>query len=88
MENGQLRYLSTGLAPANVSFVSPKADVHPSASLRGVNVISEGAIVGTNATLRDCILWPGAKVADMAFLNRCIVRSGMTAEGVLNGKDV
>lgn len=88
VENGQLKYLADALAPANVSFVSPKADVHPSASLKGVNVISEGAVVGVNATLRDCILWPGAKVADLAFLNRCIVRSGMTAEGVLTGKDV
>ncbi len=88
VENGHLRYLSTGMTPANASFVSPKADVHPTASLRGVNVISEGASVGANATLRDCILWPGAKVADMAFLTRCIVRSGMTASGVLNGKDV
>ena len=88
VENGQLKYLATGMSAANVSFVSPTAEVDRSVSLKGVNVISEGAVVGANATLRDCILWPGARVESLAFLNRCIVRGGMTARGVLTGKDV
>lgn len=88
VENGQLKYLAMDSPAQHVSFVAPDAEVHPSATLRGVNVISSGAVVGSNATLRDCLVWPGGKVAALAYLTRCIVRGGMTAEGVLSGKDI
>lgn len=57
------------------------ATVSPGANLHGVNVIGEDCEVGPQADLTDCILWPGAKVAAGATLQRCIVRSGVTASG-------
>ncbi len=73
--------------PATVP-VSPDATVHSSAHLKGLNVISAGAIVEAGATLEHCILWPGAHVQKNARLQRCIVRRGMTASGDLNNADV
>jgi mannose-1-phosphate guanylyltransferase len=63
------------------SLVHPEARVHPSVKLNGSVVIGPRAEVGEGATLQDCILWPDAKVAAGANFNRCIVRSGMTAQG-------
>lgn len=68
--------------------ISPHAVIHPSARLKGLNIISEGATVGSGATLEDCILWPGAHVLNDAHLQRCIVRRGMTASGNLKNTDV
>ena len=68
--------------------VSPEALVHPTASLKGLNVVSAGAEVGADAVLDDCLLWEGARVAEGAQLRRCIVRRGMTAAGVLSDADV
>jgi len=68
--------------------ISSDAEVHPSAVLKGLNVISAAAAVGVGATLEDCILWRGARVADGAKLRRCIVRGGMVAEGVLENADI
>lgn len=68
--------------------VSPEARIHPSATLKGLNVIPPTAEVGAGAVLEDCILWTGARVADGAQLRRCIVRSGMVAQGVLENADV
>ncbi|WP_009965081.1 nucleotidyltransferase family protein [Verrucomicrobium spinosum] len=68
--------------------VHPDAHVHPSATLRGFNLISQQAQVGQNAALEDCLLWPGARVAPGAVLRRCIVRSGMEANGELANTDV
>jgi NDP-sugar pyrophosphorylase family protein len=68
--------------------VSLDAKVHPTAVLRGLNVISAAAEVGAGAVLEDCILWSGARVAESAKLRRCIVRSGMVAGGALKDCDV
>ncbi|CAN5913502.1 NDP-sugar synthase [soil metagenome] len=73
--------------PATVP-VSLRATIDPGAHLKGLNVISEGAIVEEGATLEDCILWPGAHVRKDARLQRCIVRRGMTASGDLQNTDV
>jgi mannose-1-phosphate guanylyltransferase/mannose-1-phosphate guanylyltransferase/phosphomannomutase len=68
--------------------VSLDAKVHPTAVLRGLNVISAAAEVGAGAVLEDCILWSGARVAESAKLRRCNVRSGMVAGGALKDCDV
>ena len=73
---------------SDLAAVSPEAQVHPTATLKGLNVISAGARVGVGAVLEDCILWPDARVADGAVLTRCIVRAGMTASGELTDSDV
>ena len=75
-------------ARAAWSPVHPGASVHPTASLRGVNLISEGAEVAEHAVLEDCVLWPHAKAAAGASLRRCIVRSGMEATGEQVNSDV
>jgi mannose-1-phosphate guanylyltransferase len=68
--------------------ISPDAEVHPTAVLKGLNVISAGAVVGAGAMLEDCILWGGARAADGAKLRRCIVRGGMVAGGILENADI
>ena len=64
-----------------------EAQVSPSATLRGTNVIGPGAIVGEGARIEDCILWPQANVAPGAQLRRCIVRSNVVAHGVHENHD-
>jgi mannose-1-phosphate guanylyltransferase len=68
--------------------VSPEARVHPTATLKGLNVIPPTAEVGAGAVLEDCVLWPGARVAEDARLRRCVVRGGMVARGLLENADV
>jgi mannose-1-phosphate guanylyltransferase/mannose-1-phosphate guanylyltransferase/phosphomannomutase len=68
--------------------ISLAAQVHSTAVLTGLNVISAGAVVGARAVLEDCVLWTGACVAEGTRLRRCIVRSGMVAKGTLENADV
>jgi mannose-1-phosphate guanylyltransferase/mannose-1-phosphate guanylyltransferase/phosphomannomutase len=75
-------------APLRVEPIAAGAEVHPTAVLRGLNVISAQAVVGAGATIEDCILWEGARVAEGATLRRCVVRRGMTARGALENADV
>ncbi|WP_050030667.1 sugar phosphate nucleotidyltransferase [Verrucomicrobium sp. BvORR034] len=75
-------------ARASWSPVHPEAQVHPSATLRGFNLISKHAQIGEHAELEDCLLWSDARVAPGAVLRRCIVRSGMEASGELTNTDV
>lgn len=56
-------------------------------TLTGTNVIGDGARVAPGAALQDCILWPHAVVESGARLDRCIVRSHVTASGVHTGTD-
>ena len=42
--------------------ISPKARIHPTCQLSGLNVISEGAVAEAESELTDCIVWPGASV--------------------------
>jgi ADP-glucose pyrophosphorylase len=37
------------------------------------NVIATGAYVSPSATLRDCVVWPGAHVPDECVLERVVV---------------
>lgn len=68
-----------GRAPA--AAVHELAQVSGSARLKGLNVISERAVVEAEAELEDCVIWPGARVVAGASLKRCIVRRGITASG-------
>jgi mannose-1-phosphate guanylyltransferase len=74
--------------PGLAAPIAPDAVLAPRTELAGWNVISGGAETGEDSRLEDCILWPGARVAAGARLRRCIVRSGMTAQGVLDDADV
>lgn len=64
------------------------ARIDPTAILRGLNVISAGAVVEERSEIEDCILWPGARVAGGARLRRCIVLDEHTARGDLADADV
>lgn len=68
--------------------VSPTARIHPTARLLGATVVGDNAEIGADAVLKDCIIWPEARVAEGADLKSCIVRSGMTARGTLCNADV
>lgn len=69
---------ATGVPPAAIH---SDARIAADARLTGVNVIGPGAEIGAGAVLEDCIIWPQAHVAPGANLCRCIVRSGICAEG-------
>lgn len=56
-------------------------------TLTGTNVIGTGAQVAAGAALQDCVLWPHAIVESGAKLERCIVRSHVTASGIHTGAD-
>lgn len=79
-----LHQLGTAPAPA----IHPGAQVSSEASLQGLNIIGDGAVVEAGAALEDCILWPGAVVASGAVLKQCIVRSGIRAQGAHTGTDL
>jgi mannose-1-phosphate guanylyltransferase len=59
--------------------IDPASEVAASATLVGLNVVGPGAVVEAGAVLRDCILWPRARVAAGVHLERCIVRSDVVA---------
>lgn len=79
-----LNQLGTAPAPA----IHLEAQVSPEATLRGLNVIGDGAVVEAGAKLEDCIVWPGAVIAANADLKQCIIRSGIRAEGPHAGTDL
>lgn len=68
--------------------VSPAAQIHPSALLKGLNIIPATATIGKGAVVEDSILWPEARILAESRVCRCIIRRGMTAEGVLENTDV
>ena len=70
------------------SLVHPDAIVHESAKLDGCTVVGPGVKIGEDTVLQDTILWPQSKVLPGANLTRCIVRSGMKADGQLVDADI
>ncbi len=68
--------------------VDPSAEIARDAVLEGLNIIGPRARVAAGARLRDCIVWPDAVIEPGADLRRCIIRSGMTATGAHEGKDI
>lgn len=67
---------------------SANSRIDPTASLLGCTVVGKGCEIGADATLEDCILWPGARVAPGARLKRCIIMEGDAAHGVVSGADL
>lgn len=68
--------------------IHPLAQVHPTATLIGHNVIGPHTIVEAGATLHDSLLWPHAYVKAGAHLLRTIVRSRITASGAYSDADL
>lgn len=56
------------------------AQVHPSAVLRGRNILGANAVVGKGAVLTDCILWDGAEVGQDVHLSEAILGTGARAQ--------
>lgn len=63
--------------------IASDATIDPTAEVRGCSSIGAGCEIGAGSLLDDTILWPGARIASHAHLNRCIVRSHRVAEGAL-----
>jgi mannose-1-phosphate guanylyltransferase len=67
--------------------------VHPAARLAkdcvvAGSVIGADCLVETGAVIRDSILWPGARIAAGAVLERCIVCSSGVIDGTHRGEDL
>lgn len=67
--------------------LDPGAQIESGAILRGTNVVGPGAVIESGAQLEDTIVWPGGRVVRGAELKRCIVRSGITAAGIVEDAD-
>lgn len=68
--------------------IHPSARIAAGAVLDGFCAVGAGVEIGDGATVRDSILWEGAKIASRACLEGCIVREGRHAEGTLRDADV
>lgn len=67
--------------------IDPAAHIEDGAVLRGINVVGAGTVIESGAQLEDSIVWPGGRVVRGAHLKRCIVRSGITAAGIVEDAD-
>ena len=68
-------------------WIHPSASIAPDARVLGASVVGAGARIGEEATLEDCILWPGAEIASRSALKGCIVRSSQVASGTAKNQD-
>lgn len=68
-------------------WVEPSAQVAPSARLTGATYVGAGATVEAGASLHDCVLWEGTRIASHSSLTRCIVTEGQTACGTHTDAD-
>ncbi len=60
----------------------PSARIGNNVSLNGATFIGPGAEVGEGASLHDCVLWNGAKVAAGSRLERCIITDHQHLDGI------
>jgi len=67
--------------------IDPAAKIEKGAVLRGINVVGAESVIESGAQLEDTIVWPGGRVVRGAVLKRCIVRSGVTAAGIVEDAD-
>ena len=65
-----------------------QSSVASDAKIDKSSYVGQNVRVGTCAVIENSILWSGAEVAAGANLQRCIVRSGETARGDLDGVDL
>ncbi len=75
---GGLRF-SHNPDPQWPQFVHSGARLGAGVKLSGMNAIGDGAEIGEQTELEDCILWPGSKTASRLYLRDCIVRSSVAA---------
>jgi mannose-1-phosphate guanylyltransferase len=57
------------------------AIIDPSAQLHGCTVVGRNCRVGSDAVLKDTILWPDAEITSQSRLEACIVRSRKKVTG-------
>jgi len=74
--------------PLGETAIHPLAQVHPTATLLGHNVIGPHTVVEAGAFLQDSLLWPQAYVRAGARLTRAIVRSRVSVSGSHENEDL
>jgi NDP-sugar pyrophosphorylase family protein len=72
---------------AGLEWVHPTARIGSGVTIEGATVLGAGSEVGDGVTLKDCILWKGAKIASGSLLERCIITTGKEASGVHTDAD-
>ncbi|HEX5177398.1 MAG TPA: sugar phosphate nucleotidyltransferase [Chthoniobacteraceae bacterium] len=66
----------------NTVWIDHSARVARDAKLSGVTAIGARAVIGARASLRDCIVWEGARIEEGSALDQCIV----TAHAQISGR--
>ncbi len=64
----------------NALWVGNDAEIAPTATLSGRNIIGQGAVVGAGASLTDCVVWDGARIGARAVLTEAIIGRGAAVE--------
>ena len=75
--HSELAKLSQKPAP----WVSPDAQIHPSAELLGACAVGANVRIGAGVVLEDSIVWENSVINGPSRLVRCIVTSGRNVEG-------
>ncbi len=60
--------------------ISPKAEIHKSLILNGINEIGDSCIIEDNVTLDNCLLWDNVTIKSGSSLKNCILASGVVIE--------
>ena len=68
--------------------IHPDAHIDPTASIDPFSIIGAGAEIGAHTKIESSIIWANAKVTPGTQLRRCIVRTGQSASGNLQGADI
>jgi mannose-1-phosphate guanylyltransferase len=70
------------------SRIASNVTIDPTAQLSGFYSVDSGCQIGSEATLENVILWPGAQIASRSSLHNCIIRTNRTVEGEHRDQDL
>lgn len=68
--------------------IHPSADISPDADIDDKSFVGRHAVIGQGARISNSLIWPNARVETNAALTNCIVRSGQSASGTLQDKNI
>ncbi|MES2569365.1 MAG: sugar phosphate nucleotidyltransferase [Verrucomicrobiota bacterium] len=76
------------LANGSLDWIDPSARIASSAQVTGASAIGAGVTIGANASLHDCIVWEGARIAEGSLLNQCVITADAEVHGIHSHADL